>query len=303
MYERLWIAVSYIKVRKVQLYMNEQKFMELIQELVAVGTTNGGFLSKEEVSDCFAEMNLNDEQFALVAAYLKQNRIMITDYDTILEEKEETAIDEEAKETQLDHEEEVYYNMYLEDIAAIPALMEGESDKLLAAVREGDEAAKNRLIEGYLFFVAKLAKNYAGQGVTVNDLVQEGNMALIMALETWQDGDFEDYLHHEVEQTFARVIFEQTGQKNIGEKLAGRANRVLELSSELAEELGREATVEELAEKLHLKVEEVKDIMKLSLDVISVAEAAGDPSAFEPHEHEHEHEHICDDPDCECHHH
>lgn len=163
-----------------------------------------------------------------------------------------------------------YYQMYLDELELIAPCSPEEEANLLGRVLEGDEAAKKRLMEGCLEYTAEIAKQYADRGLPMGDLVQEANMALIMAVDAWREGDFREQLKAQVEAALTAAIEEQGQASQVGEELAARVNVLKDISQQMAEELGREASVEELAEKMKMTVEEIKTIMKLTLDAMSV---------------------------------
>lgn len=165
-----------------------------------------------------------------------------------------------------------YFQLYLDEIALIPPLGPDEEAQLLARSKEGDEAAKNRLTEGLLAYIVELVKACSDCGLPMGDLVQEANVALIMAVDSWQPGqDFRSLLKSHVTAALEAAIKEQELEAKVEEEILARVNVLKEISRQMAEELGREATVPELAAKMKLTEEEIRDIMKLTLDAMSVS--------------------------------
>lgn len=163
-----------------------------------------------------------------------------------------------------------YYQMYLDELEGIiPCSAEEEAD-LLLRVSKGDAAAKKRLTEGFLGYITEIAKEYAERGLPMGDLVQEANLALIMTVDAWREGDFREQLKAQVEAALTAALEEQGQASQVGKELAARVNVLKDISQQMAEELGREASVEELAEKMKMTGEEIKAIMKLTLDAMSV---------------------------------
>ena len=202
------------------------------------------------------------------------------------------------------------FQMYVNEMSAIKACDAEENAVLARKAAEGDDAAKSRLIEGNLKYVLELSRDFVGSGVPASDLVQEANMALLMAVEeydpaeigaadaarnsaeipadaprdsaempadTAQDsaempadtsGQFEKFLAEKVKAALTAVIDEHKAQKKIGKKVLNRVNLLQDVSKQMAEELGREATVPELAQRLKMTEEEVKDTMKVALDAL-----------------------------------
>ncbi len=158
-----------------------------------------------------------------------------------------------------------FYEMYLEEMALIPVLEAEEEKKVLALAAEGDKEAKKRLVEGYLAKTAQMVKEYEGRELPMSDVVQEANVALTAAAAAY-DGSQK----WEVRQAVEAALEEQKTEAEIEENMAARVNVLQTVSQVMAKELGREATVAELAEKMKMTEDEVKDIMKLALDAITV---------------------------------
>ena len=163
------------------------------------------------------------------------------------------------------------YQMYLEEIKRIPPCTAKEEEMLLGLVKSGDKAARERLLEGMLHYVVKLAGGFRNQGLPAGDLVQEANMALLLALDQYENGNFREQVKDLVEENLNAAIEMQKKEKQTEEEMVARVNVLKDISGMMAEELGREATVEELAEKMKMTVDEIKAIMKLTLDAISVS--------------------------------
>ncbi len=169
------------------------------------------------------------------------------------------------------------YKLYLAELEGISACTEDETRALLGRWNQGEEAAKTRLMEGHLGLIAELAESFRDQGLPLGDLVQEANMALLLAVgQAARDGigepsEFEMLVKYQVEEALKEALEEQRASDQVGEELLARVNVLKDISQQMAEELGREATVEELAEKMKMTVDEIKDIMKLTLDAMSVS--------------------------------
>lgn len=163
------------------------------------------------------------------------------------------------------------YQMYLEEIKRIPPCTAKEEEMLLGLAKSGDKAARERLLEGMLHYVVKLAGGFRNQGLPAGDLVQEANMALLLALDQYENGNFREQVKDLVEENLNAAIEMQKKEKQTEEEMVARVNVLKDISGMMAEELGREATVEELAEKMKMTVDEIKAIMKLTLDAMSVS--------------------------------
>lgn len=163
------------------------------------------------------------------------------------------------------------YQLYLEEIAAIRPMDAEEETQLLTRFNDGDTTVRSRLMEGYLPFLAEIAKTYENQGLPLGDLVQEANVALIMAVDQYQEGDLKEQVKSLAEEMIKAALEEQGLEVKVEEEMLARVNVLKEVSKRMAEELGREATVTELAEKMKMTEDEIKDIMKLTLDAMSVS--------------------------------
>lgn len=163
-----------------------------------------------------------------------------------------------------------YYQMYLDELKEIRPCTDQEREVLPAKAAGGDEQARERLIEGHLIFALAVAKDFRDRGVLMSDLVQEANLALTLAVEEYREGDFLAQTREKILAFLQAAVAEQTREEKIGEEMLERVNRLQEVSGKMAEELGREATVEELARRMELPVGEIRDIMKMAVDALSV---------------------------------
>lgn len=165
-----------------------------------------------------------------------------------------------------------FYQMYLEELQLLDTYQEDEEAFLLTSLKEGKSEARQRLIEGNLKNALDIAKEYGGQGLSMSDLVQEANMALTMAVDMFESGDFSLFIREQIHKALEAAVEEEALEDQVGEELAARVNVLNTVSEMLVKELGREATVSELAGKMKMTEEEVRDIMKLALDAMSVHE-------------------------------
>ncbi|MEY8356384.1 sigma-70 domain-containing protein [Lachnospiraceae bacterium 54-53] len=167
-----------------------------------------------------------------------------------------------------------FYQMYLEEMDSIAPCTKQERDELLKEAAGGREEAKKRLVEGNLRTALEYAKEYDGRGVLLTDLVQEANMALVLAVEEHSgiaDGtEFDSFVGGRIREALQLAVEEEESADRTGEELAARANVLQQVAQTLAGELGREATVEELAEKMKMTVDEIKGIMKMAMDAIGL---------------------------------
>lgn len=183
---------------------------------------------------------------------------------------------------------ENFFEIYLEELGEIEPMTHEEEKGLLEKTARGDGAARKRLVEGSLKKVLELASAYEGRELPMSDLVQEANAALMLAAVEYDGGEkWENLLERRVKEGVELALKEQEAQEQVEETVAARVNVLQTVSRMMAEELGREATVEELAVKMKMTVEEIRDIMKLALAAITVnggGQAAGgeEGSALSP---------------------
>ncbi len=168
-------------------------------------------------------------------------------------------------------ESNTFYDIYLEELKNLPQGTPEEETALLKKLTEGDKTAASRLTELKLAKAVQIAEEYHDRGLPAGDLVQEANMALIMAADQYREGDFKSQVKALADEMIRAALEEQGLETKVEEEMLARVNVLKEVSKRMAEELGREATVAELAEKMKMTEDEIRDIMKLTLDAMSVS--------------------------------
>lgn len=163
-----------------------------------------------------------------------------------------------------------FYQMYLEELGQIAPCGREEEEQLLKLLNDGDVSARKRLIEGNLSRALSYAREYEDRGVLLTDLVQEANVALTAAVNSYSEGSFLEYTEGKVRAALEDAVRFQAREKEAGEELAARVNVLQEVSKTMAAKLGREATVEELAKQMKMSQEEIKEIMKITIDALSI---------------------------------
>lgn len=163
-----------------------------------------------------------------------------------------------------------FYQLYLQELSEVKPCTPEEETALLKDLLAGRKEAAGRLVEGKLKAAVQLAEEYRDRGLSMNDLVQEANVALLLAAQEYEGGDFDHLFKARIREALEEAISAQDTEHKIEEEMAARVNVLKDISAAMAEELGREATVEELAERMKMTEEEIKDIMKLTLDAMSV---------------------------------
>ena len=186
-------------------------------------------------------------------------------------ENENAKIDDEFNNSEDDLSVEDIYRVYMEDIAAIPPCSEAENAKLLGEIRNGNKAARERLIEGNLKNALFFVQDYINKGVPMADLIQEASLELMMLADEGFEGSFEKLLESRIRVRMEEIINDQKKEADIEEEMLARVNVLQEVSKSMAAELGREAKLSELAERMKMTEDEVREIMKVTMDALSMS--------------------------------
>ena len=186
-------------------------------------------------------------------------------------EIENAKVDDEFNNSEEDLSAEDIYRVYMEEIAAIPPCSEAENAKLLGEIRNGNKAARERLIEGNLKNALFFVQDYINKGVPMADLIQEASLELMMLADEGFEGSFEKLLESRIRVRMEEIINDQKKEADIEEEMLARVNVLQEVSISMAEELGREAKLSELAERMKMTEDEVREIMKVTMDALSMS--------------------------------
>ena len=177
---------------------------------------------------------------------------------------------EEAEQENFDKDS--FENVYLEELAAIEPCSEEETRQLITEIRNGNAKARERLIEGNLKKALFFVQDYINQGVPLSDLIQEASMELMLLADEGFEDSFETLLESRIRVRLEEVVKEQKSEMDIEEEMLARVNVLQEVSKTMAEQLGREATLAELAERMKMTEDEVREIMKVTMDALSMSE-------------------------------
>lgn len=246
----------------------EGKFLESLEELKNIAATQGNKLTLEDIKQYFSDFAADDTKMELIYQYFMSNQIKIVG-------KEEIVLEQKEEEPILNEREERVLAVYMEEIGDIAVLSESEEEELAKKMLAGDEMAKLTLIESKLKLVSEIAKNYRNRGLALGDLIQEGNIGLIEGIERYQKEEglsFHEFSKKAIQKGIETALKLQKDSQTAGKKITEKVNELDEAAQDLARELDREATPRELADYMHITEEEVKDLMKISLDAISVVE-------------------------------
>ena len=242
--------------------MNEKtEFLKRLSELVAIAKKQGNQITIEEVQTYFSKENLTEEQVELVFDYLMAQKVTVKGYVKVEEEKEEA----EKEEFFLTEEEQRYLDEYVTDLKAFQDIKEEEMHSLIEGVLQKDEAAKTKLIEVYLKEVVEIAKKMHRPDVFLGDLIQEGNLGLVLGVEMIADiSNAHDVIMTQIKQSMQLLLEEHEELSNRDKKMVEKVQLLDEAITNLTEELGRKVTIDELAIYMGLEIEEIEDILKLT---------------------------------------
>ena len=251
-----------------------QKFREKLKLLLELAKKKKNVLETGEVADVFQDMNIPTEMMEKVYDYLEKNNIdVIGSMEEVPEEEdldlslpEGISIDDPVR-------------MYLKEIGKVPLLSADEEIELAKRMEKGDQAAKQRLAEANLRLVVSIAKRYVGRGMLFLDLIQEGNMGLIKAVEKFdyrKGYKFSTYATWWIRQAITRAIADQARTIRIPVHMVETINKLIRVSRQLLQDLGRDPTPEEIAEELDMPVGKVREILKVAQEPVSLETPIGE---------------------------
>ena len=267
-------------------------FEEKLSKLLELAKSKKNVLDETEVLDAFAGDELTPEKLDCIYDFLDKKHVDILkmsnddDMDPDLFSEDEDADPEDAIDVEhidLSVPEGIGVDdpvrMYLKEIGKVPLLSPDEEIELAKKIELGDEEAKKKLAESNLRLVVSIAKRYAGRGMQLLDLIQEGNLGLIKAVEKFdyrKGYKFSTYATWWIRQAITRAIADQARTIRIPVHMVETINRLVRTQRQLVQKLGREATPEELAKELDMPVERVREIMKISQDPVSLETPIGE---------------------------
>ena len=273
--------------------MNMGKFSEKLVELLELAKKKKNVLEYQEISDFFKDQSLEVEQMEKVLDFLEASGV---DVLRISGNDEELILDDDAEIEYMDDEEEIELDkidlsvpegvsiedpvrMYLKEIGKVSLLTADEEIELAKRMEQGDEEAKKRLAEANLRLVVSIAKRYVGRGMLFLDLIQEGNLGLIKAVEKFdyrKGYKFSTYATWWIRQAITRAIADQARTIRIPVHMVETINKLIRVSRQLLQELGREPTPEEIAEEMKMPVDRVREILKISQEPVSLETPIGE---------------------------
>ena len=275
--------------------MQQEQFTKALTGLVELAKTKKNVLDYKEINDAFRGFDLTEDKMDLILEYLekanidvvnssieetgKEDDLLLGDEDDIIlsEEDEVEIIDDVDVLEGVSTEDPV--RMYLKEIGNVPLLSTEEEIELAKKVEEGDEAAKKKLTEANLRLVVSIAKKYVGRGMPFLDLIQEGNMGLMKAVDKFDYSKgykFSTYATWWIRQAITRGIADTGRTIRVPVHMVETINKTLRMTRTLLQELGREPTPEEVAERLNVPVSRVREVLKISRDPVSLDTPIGE---------------------------
>lgn len=235
--------------------MNQElEFAKALENIRKTAKEQGNVLTKEQVEDTFGAIGMKPEDLEPVYEYLKQKKIGIG---------EPVDVDSYLSKEDID-----YLQMYLSELEMLPKRSDGEKQAIIISAMAGESDAKAKLIEILLPDVVDIAKLYSGQGVLVEDLIGEGNVAVSMGVEMLgaveKSDEVPGMLAKMAMDAMEEYIEEVTSDRKLDKKIADRVNKVAKEAKELSESLHKKITVEELMEESGLSEKEIRDAIRMS---------------------------------------
>ncbi len=272
----------------------ENKFIESLGALKELAKSKKNVLELQEINNFFGDMELDEEKMERIIEFLESNGVDVlrisndkddVDDDIILEMEAEgdTPDAEEIENLDLSVPDGVSIEdpvrMYLKEIGKVPLLSAEEEVDLARRMEEGDPEAKKKLAEANLRLVVSIAKRYVGRGMLFLDLIQEGNLGLIKAVEKFdykKGYKFSTYATWWIRQAITRAIADQARTIRIPVHMVETINKFVRVQRQLLQELGREPYPEEIAKQMNMPVDRVREIQKISLEPVSLETPIGE---------------------------
>ena len=273
--------------------LQQEQFTKALLGLVDLAKTKKNVLQYGEINDAFKGLELTEDKMDLVLEYLEKQKIDIVNAEVGVDNAEDLILDND--DIILDDEDEVEIiddvdvlegvstedpvRMYLKEIGNVPLLTTEQEVELAKRVEAGDEEAKKQLTEANLRLVVSIAKKYVGRGMPFLDLIQEGNMGLMKAVDKFdytKGYKFSTYATWWIRQAITRGIADTGRPIRVPVHMVETINKTLRMTRTLLQELGREPTPEEVAERLNVSVSRVREVLKISRDPVSLDTPIGE---------------------------
>lgn len=258
---------------------NREKKANIMLQIIEKGKKNE-YLTYNEINQAFDGIEVTAEELEKLYDVLETEKIeVVEDMDKELEDIEVSQEELEDLSVPDGINIDDHVKMYLKEIGKVPLLSTEEETELAQRMADGDEEAKKKLAEANLRLVVSIAKRYVGRGMMFLDLIQEGNLGLIRAVDKFdytKGYKFSTYATWWIRQAITRAIADQARTIRIPVHMVETINKLVRVSRQLVQELGREPTFEELAKGLNMSVEKVREISKISQEPVSLETPIGE---------------------------
>ena len=265
--------------------VTSEQFQVKLNELLEMAKKKKNMLEYQEISEYFKDMNLNAEQFEEILEFLETHNIDVLrisdddDEDILLDDDDEVEVEQIDLSVPDGVSIEDPVRMYLKEIGKVPLLSAEDEIELAKRMELGDMEAKQRLAEANLRLVVSIAKRYVGRGMLFLDLIQEGNLGLMKAVDKFdyrKGYKFSTYATWWIRQAITRAIADQARTIRIPVHMVETINKLIRVSRQLLQELGREPSPEEIAAEMNMPVERVREILKISQEPVSLETPIGE---------------------------
>jgi RNA polymerase sigma factor, sigma-70 family len=269
-------------------------FSKMLDELLTLAKSKKNIIEYQEINNFFKDMELTAEMYDGILDYLDKNNVDVLnagiddkDVDDLLLENDEEALIEQEEEVEIIEDVDILdgvstedpVRMYLKEIGNVPLLSMEEEISIAKRIEAGDGEAKKELTEANLRLVVSIAKKYVGRGMPFLDLIQEGNMGLMKAVDKFDYAKgfkFSTYATWWIRQAITRGIADTGRTIRVPVHMVETINKTLRMSRTLLQEFGREPTAEEVADRLGVSVERVREVLKISKDPVSLDTPIGE---------------------------
>ena len=266
---------------------NIVKLNEKMKELLAMAKKKQNVLEQSEIVAALSDVDFDADKVDHIYKYLENNGVDIVypvvEPDIDLDDADLSETDFDLDNLDLSIPEGIALDdpvrMYLKEIGKVPLLTNQEEQELAERINAGDESAKKKLAESNLRLVVSIAKRYTGRGMMFLDLIQEGNIGLLKAVEKFDYSKgfkFSTYATLWIRQAITRAIADQSRTIRIPVHMVETINKLVRIQRKLLQELGREPSPEEIAEEMDLPVDRVREIMKISQEPVSLETPIGE---------------------------
>ena len=257
---------------------DEAVFAAKMKGLMALAKKKKRILDNKDIEEQLSDIELDQEQIDKVYDYLESQGIdVVSDIELEEENHEDKELDLTIAENSINIDDHV--RMYLKEIGKVALLSGDEEIELAKRIENGDEEAKRRLAEANLRLVVSIAKKYVGRGMLFLDLIQEGNLGLLKAVEKFdyrKGYKFSTYATWWIRQAITRAIADQARTIRIPVHMVETINKLIRVSRQLLQELGREPTDDELAAEMQMPVEKVRETRKIAQEPVSLETPIGE---------------------------